>query len=142
MKILIETIPHPTQRYPTPGDWEWKNALNAGLAKPTDPIEKRGESVLHVRVSNMKDLRHEWLMAIHEVIEAMLCTNDCVSAAEVDSFDKQWKPIQAFGECTEPGNDPKAPYYHQHRFASVVEELLAMELKVDWQAYDAEVKGL
>jgi hypothetical protein len=36
---------------------------------------------------------------------------------------------------------PKAPYYRQHQIATAVERLLAVELGVDWGAYDREVSS-
>jgi hypothetical protein len=39
------------------------------------------------------------------------------------------------------GEDSKAPYYRQHQIATTVERLLAVELGVDWGAYDREVSS-
>ena len=56
MKILIETIKHSEQRYPTVGDY-WTDS----------------DGTLQVRVSEMGDDRYALLVAVHEVIEAFLC---------------------------------------------------------------------
>jgi len=39
------------------------------------------------------------------------------------------------GDLGEPGDDPRAPYYREHQFASGMERLMAAELGVDWQQY-------
>jgi len=141
MKILIETIPHKEQRYPTVGDWQWTTADEAGLDKQAYkhiPSQYGNEPTLVIRVSSMSDWRHEALVAVHELIEVLLCKHSSITEQQVNEFDMTYESFSGM----EPGDDPKAPYHHQHRFASIVEELLAMELGVDWQTYDREVNSL
>ena len=72
MKITIETIPHGDQRIPGQvGDWQW-----------ITPAE------LRIRVSTMTEMTHCMAVALHEMVEAMLCWKDGVSEAAVDDFDK------------------------------------------------------
>lgn len=138
MKILIETIPHSEQRYPTVGDWRWelhplpqpKNSL------PADGIALGSEGVLHIRVSQLSDWRHEALVGLHEAIEALLCKHAGVSEAIVDAFDLNFK-----GEG-EPGDDTGAPYHIQHQYATNVEALMASWLDVNWYEYEEEVNSL
>ena len=56
MRIQIETVPHAQQRYETTGDWWW------------DP-----DDTLQMRVSALADWRHSVLIAVHELVEALLC---------------------------------------------------------------------
>jgi hypothetical protein len=42
---------------------------------------------------------------------------------------------------SEPGDDPRAPYYREHQFASGMERLMAAELGIDWQQYMGLVEG-
>jgi hypothetical protein len=161
MKIIIETIPHKEQRYETVGDWQWikqheyraANIWNAeqhcthctGTLRENESIGGEcpdAPPTLNIRVSQMSELRYEWLIAVHELVEALLCEKAGITPADVDEFDFAWQRIQAPGEVTEPGNDPIAPYHRQHRFASIVEELMAMELGVDWSSYSSEVNSL
>jgi len=102
LKIVIETVDH--QRYPTAGDWQLK------------------PDGLHIFVSRMSDQRYEFLVGMHEAIEAYLCKQAGISQVE-------------------PGEDPNAPYHKEHKFASRVERMLAGQLGVNWRAYDREVSS-
>ncbi len=42
----------------------------------------------------------------------------------------------------EPGDDPDAPYFKEHQFASIIERQMAYELGVDWQAYNKRLDEL
>jgi hypothetical protein len=132
MKILIETIPHSEQRYPTVGDWQWEQGT--GPAGFEGLSEER--AVLHIRVSQMSDWRYEALVGLHEAIEALLCKHAGVSEAIVDAFDMNFK-----GEG-EPGDDSGAPYYSQHQNATTMETILAGWFGVNWSKYDDEVNSL
>jgi hypothetical protein len=55
MIITIETIPAAKMRYPTVGDWQFKP-----------------DGTLHITVSRMTDRRYEFLLALHELVEALL----------------------------------------------------------------------
>jgi hypothetical protein len=118
VKILIETIPHEAQRYDTCGDWQ-----------------KAGD-LLVIRVSEMGDFRYEFLVGIHEAIEAVGCMVHGVSEKSVDDFDMSFK-----GEG-EPGDDPNAPYYTQHQFATEIERKVATFLGVDWDVYSKTIELL
>jgi len=123
MRITIETIPHSKQRYKTVGDWRRLDFSDD----------------LHITVSNLGDWRMEVLVAIHELIEALLCRVDGVAEAEVDIFDFDWAP---HGNLEEPGDDVEAPYYEQHQRASGYERLLAADLEVSWVEYERAINAL
>src|SRR5260370_5650981 len=114
LDIVIETIDHSKQRYPSVGDWQ---------------IEKGGN--LHITVSKMSDRRYEFLIAMHEAIEACLAIHAGVSPEAVDKFDRAYEAKRKPGDDSEPGDDPRAPYHREHVFATKVERLLAHELGVD-----------
>jgi len=125
MKIEIETIPHADHHYPTCGDW----------------FEKDG--VMHIKVSSLSDWRREALIAVHELVEAMLCKHDGVSEASVDEFDKAYEAARPADDVeSEPGDDPRAPYVDQHCFATGIERLLAARLGVKWNEYADEIESL
>jgi hypothetical protein len=124
LRIVIDTIPHSRQRYPTVGDWQ---------------VDKAGN--LHITISKMSDQRYEFLIGMHEAIEAYLAIHAGVSPEAVDKFYKAYEAHRKRGNDSEPGDDPKAPYYRQHQIATAVERLLASELGVDWGAYDREVSS-
>lgn len=124
MKIVIIPIPHKRQRYPTVGDWYFK------------------KGALHIRVSKMSDWRHEMLVAVHELVEVLLCKHRGITAAKVDAFDKAFEKARKPGNEDEPGDDPKAPYRKEHFFATNIEALLSAELGVDWAKYEREINDL
>ena len=104
--ITIKFIPASKQRYDTAGDY-W--------------VDKRG--VIQVRISKFRAQRDEILVLIHELTEMLLCLEHGVSFKAIDRFD------MAFKGDGEPGDNPKAPYRQQHRFAMRIEKLLARELR-------------
>jgi hypothetical protein len=113
MKITSKTIEHSQQRYDTIGDWR---------------IDRKGN--IHVKVSKVHNDDFEFLISIHEQIEAFFCQKHGISGKEVDAFDLTFR-----GEG-EPGDDRKAPYHKEHVFATKVEKMLAAELGIEWNAYD------
>lgn len=108
MKISIQTKPQNEMRYDTWGDWRWE------------------EDVLMIEVveNEVPTLDHQFLIALHELVEAYLCFRRGITQESVDAFDMNWKgkPDE------EPGDDPKAPYGKEHRFAMLMEHLMAKEL--------------
>jgi hypothetical protein len=125
MKINIESIPHEQHRYTTVGDW-W--------------FDKDG--TIQIRTSNLSDWRYEALIAVHELVEFLLCKNDGVATQTVDDFDKAYEAARDSGDVSEPGDDPNAPYVKQHCIATGIERILAAELGVKWKPYEQELFDL
>ena len=122
MNIHIKSIPHCEHRYPTVGDW-W--------------FDKDGS--IQIRVSKMNNWRYECLVAVHELVEVLLCFHSGISQGSVDRFDMQFEKHREAGvhkpddEC---GDDPRAPYKFQHGIATGVERVLAVMLGVCWKTYE------
>ena len=132
MNIEIETIPHKDHRYPTVGDWFYAH-------------ETADTPKLIIRVSDLGDWRREALVAVHELIECLICKHDGVTQEAVDAFDKQFEKDRAEGkhsETEEPGDSAEAPYRRQHGVASGVERILAAALDVNWNAYADQIESL
>jgi len=126
MRITIETIRHEDQRYPTCGDWMFID-----------------DTHLRIRVSDMGDWRKEAAVAIHELVEAVLCRNDGVAEDAVDAFDIAYEKDRApHLEMGEPGDSPHAPYHRQHCFATGVERMLIAALGVPWAEHEAATEKL
>jgi hypothetical protein len=115
----IKTIDHRQHRYSTLGDWTFT---------------KSGK--FRIRVSKLPDWRYEFLCGIHELIESALCFNKGISPKVVDKFD------MSNLDLPEPGENPRAPYYFEHRLAEGIEKLVAHHLKVDWEKYTKAVDKL
>jgi len=116
--IRIDAIAHKDQRYPTVGDWAFKN----------------GD--LQILVSDTGVMDYNFLVALHEMIEAYLCKKTNISSAMVDEWDK------SFPNEFDPGSLQHCPYRDQHKLAEAVERLVAHELNVDWKAYEETLRGL
>ncbi len=114
MKIIIETIPQKNQRYLTVGDY-WDE---------TDGTKR-------IAISEMGDWRYAVLVAVHELIESAICETRGISEPDIAAFDVEHP------ELGDPGRDERAPYHREHMFADCVERLLARELGVNWEQYDA-----
>jgi hypothetical protein len=125
MVITIKPILHQNQRYETVGDW-WFDA----------------DGNLEIRVSMMGEQRHEFLIGLHEMVEAVLCNANGVKEVYVSAFDIAFEEKRPPENTDEPGNDPSAPYFHEHQIATQVEKIVADALKVDWSTYDKAVWDL
>lgn len=123
-RIQIEVINHKDHRYPTCGDW----------------FERDG--VLHIRVSKLSNWRYEFLIAVHELIEVMLCRHDGVTEKQVDRFDIAYEKRRKKGDDSEPGDSPRAPYVKHHCLATGFERILAALLGVKWAVYERELYRL
>lgn len=122
MRIVIETIPHHTQRYETVGDWFWD-----------------GET-LQIRVSKMSDWKREMAVAEHEMSEALWCLAAGVDPLKVDKFDKDYEANRKDDDFSEPGDSPDAPYFEGHQLGTAVEKQVFAAW--NWAEYDKEVMDL
>ena len=125
MNIHIETINHKDQRYDTAGDWFF---------------DLSGD--LYIKVSDTTNWKYNALIALHELIEVLLCKDRIITTEEVDAFDINYENNRKDGDMSEPGDDRNAPYFKEHQIATVIERLIANELKVDWETYDKEVLSM
>lgn len=143
MRILIETIPHHTQRYPTCGDWWFERCPIYKETQPPGNREVVGyETEIHIRVSELGDWKKEALVAFHELAEVLACRSAGVTQEEVDQFDMKFEETRKEGDESEPGDHPSAPYYRQHIIATACERLLAGEMQVNWDDYEAKINSL
>ena len=132
MKIEITTISHDQQRYNTCGDWQFEG----------EPFGE--ERTLSIRVSDMGDARYEFLVGIHEAIEAFLAVNRLGPDVEkaLDIFDMNYEKERKTEDESEPGDSSDCPVYLEHQIATGIERILAAHLNVDWKTYDGAVTGL
>ena len=117
MNIHIIKVLSSEMRYDTAGDWYYETNGDLTIKVATDcegfPTED-----------------HQNLVAIHELIEVLLCQKRGVTQQQVDTFDTAPEVVKAQveDEDLEPGDLPDAPYRKEHRFAMIVEHMLAHEL--------------
>lgn len=126
--IHIKTIPHNDQRYETCGDW-WYN--------------EDGSITITVSQTNSK---YEFLIAVHEMVEVVLCGLKQVNEKDVTSFDLEFEKMRVeypkLVADAEPGDNDAAPYFHEHAMASRIEHWLADSIGVDWSSYEKEINSL
>ena len=121
MNINIQVIPNEQHRPGISGaDWYFDQAGD-----------------LQVRISKMSDWRYETCLAVHEMVEAILCKYNGVTVAQVDEFDRPFE--EAKDNVTNVGDKTNAPYRREHCFATAAERIVAAELNVPWQDYDDEL---
>ena len=116
MNVSIRTVRHSQQPYTTVGSWR---------------IDGDSLDILVSRVGNADE---EFLIGLHELIEAYLCHKHGVSHDEVIEFDVEFNKSKKEGE---PGNQSDAPYHHEHVYATAIERIVAGELGVDWADHDS-----
>lgn len=116
-RIVIEFVPQAFQRYDTCGDFFRDN-----------------DGTVHFRISQMDSPIHEQAVLIHELTEFFRCEKDGVTIDQVDAWD-----MGEGKDLDEPGNDPRAPYHHQHVFATAIERQFIEGMGVSWEEYDAAV---
>lgn len=114
-KVVMRTLPFEDMRYETYGDYH----------------EQKG--VLHIDVSKQDNPLYEWLIALHELVEYILIKARKISIDEIEEFDQSCK-------SEDPGDDPAAPYYHEHQVASIVERIVCNELGLKWAEYEEQIK--
>src|ERR1700691_3925521 len=82
MRIIVDTIPHDEQRSEIGGsvaDWQYGR------------VPHNRTPMLKISVSDQGDWRKEACLAIHELVEALICAHLGVTDAQVDEFDREWK---------------------------------------------------
>jgi hypothetical protein len=137
-KITIEVIPHTEQRYNTVGDWQFVREEIEG---------KKVAKELNIKVSDINyGDEANMLVAVHELVEALLCESKGVDEVRVDEFDKNWKPRDIHWssdkQLSEPGEDDFAPYYREHQVATGIERMLGAFLWLNWARYELLVDRL
>jgi hypothetical protein len=123
-RVVVETIAHAMQSYDTVGDYRFD--------------ERSG--TLTIYVSRTADWRESMTVAVHELVEALLCLQRGVPLTGPGSVD-EWD-LRFTGDCDEPGEARGAPYYCEHLTATVVERLVAYELGLHWLEYENHLYAL
>ena len=85
--------------------------------------------LLEITVIELSDWRHEFLIALHELIEEAVTRHRGIKEPDIAAFDK------AHLDSDDPGMLPDAPYHQEHVLATAIEMLVARELGVDWDEY-------
>jgi hypothetical protein len=122
LAINFKVIPHSEQRYETFGDY-WYDE----------------EGILQVRVSDVGNPDMEFAAFIHEVIEEHSSKKKGISEPEIKAFDEMFNKETDEGLhliTDEPGEDERAPYRDDHRFANIIEKMLYYFFDIDEKEYE------
>ncbi len=117
LSIQVFSTPHKAQRYETLGDWYW---------------DRYGQLV--IKVSRSGNWRSELAIAMHEILEALLCNEQRIPTQAVDEFDMRFL---AEGGLGEPGDAPDCPYRDQHAKADKLERFVCELLNLPWEEHEA-----
>lgn len=120
MRVIITIIPHESQRYDTCGDWQFKG----------DELE--------INVSDSGNPKMNFLVALHEFIEAMLCNFNGVTDKQVDEYD--FKHPES--GCSDFDAFVDAPYHTQHNDALAIEWILSRLIGVNWKDYSEALEKM
>lgn len=112
-EVQIEVIQPAHMRYRTVGDWFFDEP-----------------DILTIQVADTGNWKYNILVAIHELIEVVLCRDAGVTEKQVSDFDLKHQDDE------DPGSHPKAPYRIQHLTAMGIEMVLAAMLGVNWRVYE------
>jgi hypothetical protein len=123
-KIQIEAIPQSEQRYETLGDWFF--------VEKSGVFQSRTLCILVSKQEGPDSSKKEYLLALHEFIEAMHCSFEGITQKQVDDFDMGISKEQVIKDgFSEHGFHEKAPYRKQHEFAYMIECLAAREIGLE-----------
>lgn len=114
MKIIIEVVKQEEQRYKTLGDWQFSGEDDRDLS---------------IRVSDTGYIWYNYLLIIHELIEAIICQLTGVKQEVVDKWDIDHP------DADEPGDLPGCPYKSAHKYAEYIEFSLCTMLEIKWYYY-------
>lgn len=111
--ILIETVPQRKQKYLTVGNY----------------FER--DKKLVIQVSEMA-YRSEAAVAVHELVERILCFWQGIEDDAITRFDVAWEKNRKKKRYDEPGDDPKAPYHQPHKLAKRIERMVVEAMGLRW----------
>jgi hypothetical protein len=121
MNTVIKSVP--VLRYASAGDY----------------FEKGNRVV--IEVFDQGDEDKNFLVAVHEFLEQYLTKREGITNEMIDDFDFKYEENRNKDDKTsEPGDHPDCPYRNAHRFATIVEQMVAHQLGIDWCEYDKNIK--
>lgn len=119
-QIILQIIPHEEQRLKMIGDWFFDQDDN-----------------LTVRVTDLGDWRLNFIIARHELDEAMLCKYYGVTTEQVDKYDLEHPD----NGSSDYADNQSSPYYQQHNDALAAEWIMSRLLDIDWKDYERRMKS-
>jgi hypothetical protein len=104
--------------------------------EPPDSSSNPENKHLKISVSKLPLYQETLLVAVHELVETILCMARGISSEDIDKWDFN------FDGDGEPGDHPDACYHKEHTFATAIERQLAEALRLDWKEYNTDIENL
>ena len=82
------------------------------------------------------------LVAVHELIEKILCDDRKILDEVITQYDMAFERRRKPGNTNEPGDNVEAPYFKEHQLATAIEKRMALELNVKWKNYEEYINNL
>lgn len=95
--------------------------------------------------ARMSSQDSELAVAIHELIEAWICSRDGITDEQVTEFDAMFEREREEGQHSqfaEAGDDPRAIYFRAHQRATEVERSVCEALNLLWSQHENNVNEL
>lgn len=118
-RIIIEFTPAKDMRYRTLGDY-FKDADGNTTIQVSDE---------HYTGNGLASDEERFLIALHEMVEMRLCLSRGITFETVDAFDLGKSEYAQLYDL-ELGDMEGCPYGKEHRFAMLMEQLMAHELGI------------
>ncbi len=118
-KIIIEFVAAKDMRYRTLGDY-FLNSDGDTVIQVSDE---------HYTGNGIASEEERFLIALHELVEMRLCLSRGISFETVDEFDLRKSEYAQLYDL-ELGDMEGCPYGKEHRFAMLIEQLMAHELGI------------
>lgn len=128
-EIQIEFIPHEKQMYSTCGNWR----VVPGVGE---------KKVLLISISKTGERKSDWLIALHELAESIMCYSKSISPEVVDSYDQHFESNRKEDDNSEPGDHFACPYHSQHSLATAIERIASVAMDVGWLEHDERIANL
>src|SRR5215469_2531777 len=129
MNISVKVIPHLQQRYNTCGDWYVEDGIlivlisELNYPETNKPFPKKDNA--------------QFVLAVHEMVEAFTCLYKGITSKEVDTFDMNDKNADEAEDLgLELGDHPEAPYKQPHMLATGIERILCYVFGITWYEYE------
>ena len=87
-------------------------------------------------------LKSHVAVAIHELLEMILCEEAGVTDEQVTGFDAWFEKQREYGNqpvTAEAGDDPRAPYKTQHEAATFAERAICAAIGLPWAEHEEAV---
>lgn len=122
-RIKIKCIDPANQRFSECGDWFYDAE----------------DDVITIFVSRMEDWKSEIAVAVHEVVESVMCLDRGIDQTDIDLFDKNFYQDHKSGEA---GDDKNAPYFDEHVAATFIEREVCNQLGLTWDKHSSNCDDL